>query len=197
MRQRTVTDYVTLPMMPALHVCKSLITDLSACGALVLVELGLLAFLIHLGLLDPLKSLRPLGDNRYYEAMARSPFSSDPLVHTGPYYWRVLTPWLVYLLTKLGLSVQGGFLLLTIISLCGAVTGIYVLLRLCGATLWQALAVALLVHLECEDFANAIRTGVGPRAHGGVGLRVVQVLAAAQEALEQQIRQNAMMTTTG
>jgi hypothetical protein len=148
MRQRTVTDYVTLPMMPALHVRKSLITDLSACGALVLVELGLLAFLIHLGLLDPLKSLRPLGDNRYYEAMARSPFSSDPLVHTGPYYWRVLTPWLVYLLTKLGLSVQGGFLLLTIISLCGAVTGIYVLLRLCGATLWQALAVALLVQTQ-------------------------------------------------
>jgi predicted dehydrogenase len=50
------------------------------------------------------------------------------------------------------------------------------------------------LHLECEDFANAIRTGAEPRAHGGVGLRVVQVLAAAQEALEQQARQNANMT---
>lgn len=148
MRQRTITDYVTLPMMPALHVRKSLIADLSACGVLVLVELGLLAFLIHLGLLDSLKSLRPLGDTRYYVAMARNPFSNDPLVHTGPYYWRVLTPWLVHLLTKLGLSIEGGFLLLTIISLCGAVIGVYVLLRLCGATPWQALAVALLVQTQ-------------------------------------------------
>jgi len=50
------------------------------------------------------------------------------------------------------------------------------------------------LRLECEDFANAIRTGAQPRAHGGVGLAVVEVLAAAQEALEQQARQNAMMT---
>ncbi len=50
------------------------------------------------------------------------------------------------------------------------------------------------LHLECEDFARAIRTGSQPRAHGGVGLRVVQVLAAAQEALEQQVKQNATMT---
>jgi predicted dehydrogenase len=49
------------------------------------------------------------------------------------------------------------------------------------------------LRLECEDFANAIRTGAQPRAHGGVGLAVVEVLAAAQEALEQQTRQNAMM----
>src|SRR5215469_7022191 len=51
------------------------------------------------------------------------------------------------------------------------------------------------LHLECEDFANAIRTGAQPRAHGGVGLRVVQVLEAAQEALERQARRNATMTT--
>ena len=50
------------------------------------------------------------------------------------------------------------------------------------------------LHLECEDFANAICTGVQPRAHGGVGLEVVRVLAAAQEALEQQARQNVTMT---
>jgi len=49
------------------------------------------------------------------------------------------------------------------------------------------------LHLECEDFANAIRTGTKPRASGEVGLAVVKVLAAAQEALEQQTRQNAMM----
>ena len=42
------------------------------------------------------------------------------------------------------------------------------------------------LHLECEDFANAIRTGTLPRANGGVGLEVVKVLAAAQEALEHQ-----------
>ncbi len=148
MRQKTVTDYVNLPIMPASHVRKSLIPDLSAGGALALVELGLLAFLMHLGLLDPLKSLRPQWDNLYYEAMARSPFSSDPMVHTGPYCWRVLTPWLVHLLTKLGLSSQGGFLLITTISLYGTVIGVYALLRLFGASPWQALAIALLVQTQ-------------------------------------------------
>jgi len=42
------------------------------------------------------------------------------------------------------------------------------------------------LRLECEDFANSIRHGTQPRAHGGVGLAVVQVLAAAQKALEKQ-----------
>jgi len=42
------------------------------------------------------------------------------------------------------------------------------------------------LRLECEDFANSIRLGTPPRAHGGAGLAVVQVLAAAQEALEMQ-----------
>jgi len=39
------------------------------------------------------------------------------------------------------------------------------------------------LRLECEDFANAIRNGTTPRAHGGVGLAVVRILAAAQESL--------------
>jgi predicted dehydrogenase len=42
------------------------------------------------------------------------------------------------------------------------------------------------LRLECEDFANAIRTGSQPRAHGGVGLEVVRVLEMAQKALDQQ-----------
>ncbi len=49
------------------------------------------------------------------------------------------------------------------------------------------------LRLECEDFARAIRTGTLPRAHGGVGLEVVRVLAAAQEVLElQKLQQVAM-----
>ena len=44
------------------------------------------------------------------------------------------------------------------------------------------------LRLECEDFAQAIRTGQRPRAHGGVGLAVVRILAMAQEALEKQER---------
>jgi predicted dehydrogenase len=40
------------------------------------------------------------------------------------------------------------------------------------------------LRLECEDFANAIRTGSQPRANGEVGLEVVKVLAAAQDELE-------------
>jgi len=46
------------------------------------------------------------------------------------------------------------------------------------------------LHLECEDFARAIRTGAQPRAHGGVGLEVVRILAAAQEVLEKQEKQS-------
>jgi predicted dehydrogenase len=46
------------------------------------------------------------------------------------------------------------------------------------------------LRLECEDFANAIRTGVQPRAHGGVGVEVVRILTQAQEALETDARQN-------
>jgi predicted dehydrogenase len=42
------------------------------------------------------------------------------------------------------------------------------------------------LRLECEDFATAIRSGHQPRAHGGIGLEVVRVLAQAQEVLEKQ-----------
>ncbi|GAC1342351.1 MAG: Gfo/Idh/MocA family oxidoreductase [Ktedonobacteraceae bacterium] len=42
------------------------------------------------------------------------------------------------------------------------------------------------LRLECEDFANAIRTGSQPRSHGHIGLEVVRVLAMAQESLEEQ-----------
>jgi len=50
------------------------------------------------------------------------------------------------------------------------------------------------LRLECEDFANAIRTGAQPRAHGGVGLAVVKVLAAAQEALESQEKSGSLVS---
>jgi predicted dehydrogenase len=50
------------------------------------------------------------------------------------------------------------------------------------------------LRLECEDFANSIRTGELPRAHGGVGLAVVQVLAAAQEILDNQSQLDHMVT---
>lgn len=47
------------------------------------------------------------------------------------------------------------------------------------------------LRLECEDFARAIRTGEQPRAHGGVGLEVVRILAEAQAALESRELQKA------
>ena len=50
------------------------------------------------------------------------------------------------------------------------------------------------LRLECEDFANAIRTGAQPRAHGEVGLEVVKVLAAAQDVLEHQEKQRVATT---
>lgn len=51
------------------------------------------------------------------------------------------------------------------------------------------------LRLECEDFVNAISSGRQPRAHGEVGLAVVRVLAAAQQALEKQERMDIGMTT--
>ena len=41
------------------------------------------------------------------------------------------------------------------------------------------------LRVECEDFIAAIQTGSAPLADGRDGLRVVQVLAAAQQSLEQ------------
>ena len=49
------------------------------------------------------------------------------------------------------------------------------------------------LRLECEDFANAIRMGTQPRSHGGVGLEVVRVLASAQEVLDRQKVQEAVI----
>lgn len=45
------------------------------------------------------------------------------------------------------------------------------------------------LRLECEDFANAIRLGAQPRADGETGLAVVRILAAAQEILDLQERE--------
>ena len=145
MRRSMVSDHATLSIMRVWQVRKSLLADLSAGVTLALVELGLLAFLMYLGLLDPVLSQRPIGDSPNYEAMARNPFSSNPAAHHAPFCWRVLTPWLVNVLTRLGLPLQSSFLLITTISLCGTVIGVYALLRLNDATPWQALAVALLV----------------------------------------------------
>lgn len=49
------------------------------------------------------------------------------------------------------------------------------------------------LRLECEDFAQAIRTGQPPRASGEVGLEVVKVLAAVQNVLTQQEQQRAAL----
>jgi predicted dehydrogenase len=51
------------------------------------------------------------------------------------------------------------------------------------------------LHLECEDFANAIRTGEEPRSNGHVGLQVVRVLAAVQEVLQAQEERQGLVRT--
>jgi predicted dehydrogenase len=52
------------------------------------------------------------------------------------------------------------------------------------------------LRLECEDFVQAIRTGQSPRASGEVGLEVVRILAAAQEALLSQEKRGTMISTS-
>ncbi|HLG77211.1 MAG TPA: Gfo/Idh/MocA family oxidoreductase [Ktedonobacteraceae bacterium] len=46
------------------------------------------------------------------------------------------------------------------------------------------------LRLECEDFAQSIRSGQPPRASGEVGLEVVRILAAIQEELTRQESQS-------
>lgn len=53
------------------------------------------------------------------------------------------------------------------------------------------------LRVECEDFANAIRTGNPPRASGESGLAVVKVLAAAQESLRQPTLAKLTLPATG
>jgi|GEM_PF-2325310 hypothetical protein len=124
------------------------LADLGAAGILGLVELALLAFVEYLGLPDPLHPPVPHSDNLKYLAMAHHPFGSDPLVHIGPFCWRVLTPWIVHLLAKAGLSLQNGFLLVTMVSLTGVAIGTYALVRFYGAARPGALTVALLVQTQ-------------------------------------------------
>src|SRR5919199_1682476 len=45
------------------------------------------------------------------------------------------------------------------------------------------------LRLECEHFLECVRTGATPRSDGRSGLRVVRVLEAAQEALDQSRRE--------
>jgi predicted dehydrogenase len=45
------------------------------------------------------------------------------------------------------------------------------------------------LRLECEDFAHSIRTRKQPRAHGGIGLEVVRLLAAAEHSLGKPMQQ--------
>ena len=47
------------------------------------------------------------------------------------------------------------------------------------------------LHLECEDFANAIRTGGETRSNGRFGLEVVRILADVEEVLNTQVEQQA------
>ncbi len=51
------------------------------------------------------------------------------------------------------------------------------------------------MHLECEDFVNAIRTKEEPHSNGKFGLEVVRILAAAQEVQQAQEEQQALVRT--
>src|SRR6266571_3346995 len=50
------------------------------------------------------------------------------------------------------------------------------------------------LHLECEDFANAIRTGGETRSSGRFGLEVVRILEEVEAVLQAQIEQQARAT---
>ena len=76
--------------------------------------------------------------------MARDPRSAEPLARTAPFCWRVLTPWLAFLLTKTGLGLNAAFYLLTNCFLFAFLLTLFLWLRdqgfdLRGSLLGQAL----------------------------------------------------------
>ena len=71
-------------------------------------------------------------DHSHYIAMARAPFGGDEAARTPPFCYRVLTPLLVFALTRAGLGANAAFWLVTNVSLVGFLFCLHRLLLLRG-----------------------------------------------------------------
>lgn len=86
-------------------------------------------------------------DHFRYIEMARDPWSAEPVARTAPFCWRVLTPWLAFLLGKAGLGLNAAFYLLTNVFLFAFLLTLFVGLRERGFGLGASLTGQALVGL--------------------------------------------------
>lgn len=95
----------------------------------------------NLGLLHSPTIFGPLADHHRYLAMAQGPENCDenPFCRLAPYCYRILTPWVVYLLTKMGLDSNLAFFLLTHTFLVLFLFTLYGYLRSVGIGVYYAL----------------------------------------------------------
>ena len=100
-----------------------------------------------LGLLHKPRKVLETDHLRYIE-MARDPLGAEQLARTAPFCWRVLTPWLAFLLTKSGLSLNAAFYLLTNVFLFAFLFTLFLWLRDQGLGLRECLLGQALVGLQ-------------------------------------------------
>lgn len=86
-------------------------------------------------------------DHYRYIEMAEGPDNPDPLARTAPFCWRVLAPFVAYLMTKGGLTLNQAFYIATNTFLFGFLFVFFLYLRMLGHRLGVALLGLALVGL--------------------------------------------------
>jgi hypothetical protein len=127
-------------------VTRSADTRLGALLALLLLALNVLAVSSRLGLVHKPKQVKEYDHWRYVE-MARGPEGRPALQKEPPYCFRLAVPALVRGLSRLGLSVNGGFFLVTNAVLFGFLLVLWLHLRDLGFALPLRVAGLLVVGL--------------------------------------------------
>jgi hypothetical protein len=116
-------------------------------GAALLLAINAAYVAASLGLLHKPRRVLETDHFRYIE-MARDPASAEPLARPAPFCWRVLTPWLAFLLTRVGLGLHAAFYLLTNLFLFAFLLTLFLWLRDRGFGLRACLLGQALVGLQ-------------------------------------------------
>jgi hypothetical protein len=121
-------------------------TRLGALLALLLLSVNVLAVSRQLGFLHKPRQVKEYDHHRYVE-MAREPERRRDLQREPPYCYRLAVPALVRGLTRFGLSINGGFFLITNASLFGFLLVLWLHLRDLGFAMPLRVTGLLLVGL--------------------------------------------------
>ena len=123
--------------------------SLMAAGTAVLIVVGNCAYVSYfLGFLHGPQAVLE-GDHLHYivMAMGKEAYKTLALAHDPPYCYRLLTPWLVYTLTQVGLTVNAAFYLVSQTFITLFLFTLYQYLRLVGVSFSYALLGMLLAGL--------------------------------------------------